>query len=273
MAASAIYRALIFMAASALGQTAASKSSPTAAEQAAALSAIREYALSYTRSLPNYTCTQTTQQTVIPSATRGRTAFIEEQLSYVDHKEIHTVTKINGSRVSPGQRGQPAGTLSRGEFGNLLDTIFEPKSGADFQWDRLGTLNRRKVYVFAFHVPQPSGYALMDSKRTVRVPFKGFVYADYETRAVIRIEMKCIEIPAISEYKTADLTLDYKAARVAGQDYILPSHFVLHFRVAGGEVTNSAVYRSYRKFGADSTVRFDGGVTDAAGSAGVPGKR
>lgn len=259
MVRSAIFWALIFMAASASGQTASSKGSPTAAEQAAALSAIREYALSYTRSLPNYTCTQTTQQTIIPSRARARTDFIEEQLSYVDHKEIHTVTKVNDSRVTPGQLDFPVGTLSRGEFGNLLDTIFEPKSGADFQWDRLGTLHRRKVYVFAFHVPQPRGYVLTESKRKkIQVPFKGFVYADYQTGEVMRIEMKCIEIPANSEYKAANLTLDYKAARVAGQDYILPSHFVLHYVMAGGEVTNSAVYKSYRRFSADSTVRFDG---------------
>src|ERR1035438_696334 len=98
------------------------------------------------------------------------------------------------------------GTLSRGEFANFLDIIFEPDTGAHLKWDRLATLNRRRVYVFAFRVPQSKGYSLAESKRRIQVPFEGFVYADYETKAVVRIEMKCVDIPRDSEYTNAGLT-------------------------------------------------------------------
>jgi hypothetical protein len=158
----------------------------TAAEQATALETIREYALSYTRNLPNYTCTQTTRQTVareefgpIP---RPRSDVIEEQLSFVDHKEIRKVARIDGLPASPEGADQLRGTSSRGEFGNLLDVIFEPATGTNIRWERMAVVNRRPAYVFSFRVPQSSGYVLMEARRTVQVPFQEFVYADHETR-------------------------------------------------------------------------------------------
>jgi hypothetical protein len=244
----AISFALIFMAGSALGQAAPSKGFLTTAEQATALQAIREYALSYTRNLPDYTCTQITRQTVsreefgrIP---RQMTDLIEEQLSFVDNKEIRKVARINGIPASPDGPDQLRGTSSRGEFGNLLNVIFEPATGADIRFDRLSTLNRRRVYVFAFRVPQSSGYMLTESKRRIQVPFQGFVYADYQSRAVVRIDMKCVDIPAGSEYIGAGLTLDYKPATVAGHEFILPARYLLHFQMVMGFETNDADYET-----------------------------
>jgi len=66
-------------------------------------------------------------------------------------------------------------------------------------------LNRRPVYVLAFRVPQSSGYVLTEAERRIQVPFQEFVYADYETKAVVRVEMKCTDIPRGSEYIDAGL--------------------------------------------------------------------
>ncbi len=201
----------------------------TAAQRAAAIDTVREYARSYIASLPNYTCTVSTRQmTTMPAALAGgppgfplQIDVIEEQLSFVDHREVRTITKINGDRPSAAGRAQ-IGTVSRGEFGNLLDTIFDPQTGADIRWDRATTVDGRRVYVFAYRVPQSSGYALVGSKGQVKVPFEGFVYADYHSGAVVRIEMKCTGIPANSEYRALNLTLDYHTAKVGGSEYLLP---------------------------------------------------
>src|SRR5580692_2066695 len=119
----------------------------TPAEQKAAIHAVREYALSYTKRLPNYTCSQTTKQTLTrPPGRLLRSTVIEEQLSFVDNKEIRRVTRIDGHPVSAQAGGQPE-AMSWGEFGNLLDVIFEPATHADLRWDRVATLNRRRVNV------------------------------------------------------------------------------------------------------------------------------
>lgn len=249
--------ALLFITGCAFGQTGNSKGALSPAEQTAAIAAVRDYALSYTKSLPNYTCKQTTRQTTQPPGLFVRATDIEEQLSFVDNKEIRRLIRIDGHQVLPQDQDRLAG-MSQGEFGNLLDIIFEPATGTDLRWDRKAALDRRGVDVIAFRVPQSSGYVLTEPKRKIQVPFEGFVYADAQTRAVLRIQLKCVMIPSDSAYQALDLTLDYKPARVAGREFILPSHFVLNYRTDGAVVASSADYTNYRRFSADATVKFEG---------------
>jgi hypothetical protein len=240
--------ALVLMA-SAFAQDGPSKLN--AREQATALGAIREYAMNYTKKLPNYTCTQVT-------TTRGtQTDLIEEELSVVDHREVRKVTKINGKpapKADPSQLSRPS---SHGEFGNLLEVLFDPETRTDFRWDRFATLNGRRMYVFAFRVAQPEGYAIEEPKRIIRVAYRGLLYADYQTKAVLRIELECIKFPADSTYQAVEFTLDYQPTQVAGQEFTLPSHYQLHARRVFGETTIDIDYKSYRRFGAEATIVFD----------------
>ena len=234
---------------------------PSKDEQAAALDAIRQYALSYAERLPNYSCTQTNRQTIrVPGETLTESKEFDcgsKQNTWFGTPAIVLAEGVHG--LVPGASQPVAGeTLSRGEFGKLLDIVFDPATGADIRWELLGILNGRNVYVFAFRVPQSRGYSLVESRRTIQVPFKGFVYADFDTRAVVRIELKCIDIPGDSEYTGADLTLDYKPAHVAGQEIVVPAHYLAHFQMVRGEVTNEAAFTAYRRFSADSTVQFEG---------------
>jgi hypothetical protein len=102
------------------------------------------------------------------------------------------------------------------------------------------------------------------------VPFEGVVYADSPTGAVVRIEMKCTGLTFKTEYRTVNLTLDYKAAKVAGREFLLPSRFDLRYETAGGGAIIGAEYKSYRRFSADSTVRFGGDAGDTGIAATKP---
>ena len=241
--------ALVLIASSAFAQDGPSKLN--AREQATALGAIREYAMNYSRRLPNYTCTQVT-------TTRGtQTDLIEEELSVVDHKEVRRVTKINGKPPPNADPRQLSGPSSHGEFGNLLEVLFDPETKTKFQWDRIATLNGRRMYVFAYRVAQPEGYAIEEPKRIIRVAYRGLLYADYQTKAVLRIELECIKFPAHSTYQGVEFTLDYKPTKVAGQEFTLPSHYELHARTVFGETSVNIDYKSYRRFGAETTIVFD----------------
>ena len=237
---------------------------PQAAEQARALAALRDYALNYTDRLPDFVCTQVTQRSFlrnIRSPAPPQNDAIEEQVTYAGHKESYVVTKFNGRPVNGIAHDQVGGIVSSGEFGSLLKNTFDPNAGAEFRWERLASRDGRRIYVFAFHVPQAGGYGLVETNRTIRVPYKGLVYADVQTGAVVRIEMEC-EIPGDSEYRQLDLALDYKPASVAGLEFVLPFHFYLHSRRALSpsvisESVNVADYKAYRRFGADASVTFD----------------
>jgi hypothetical protein len=249
---------------------------PDAAEQSRALAAIRDYALNYTARLPDFTCTQITQRTYFPvMAFKGhpQNDSFEEQIVFADHKETYTVKKINGEAVTNIEHDQLRGTVSSGEFGSLLAQTLDPKSGTDFHWERSSTQKGQKVYVFAFRVPQARGYALIGSQGTTLVPYKGLLFADPKTGAVLRIEMQC-EIPKDSEYKLLELTLDYRSTDVADHEFILPSHYHLHSikaRQESGtsqapvtsslsETTNEVDYKAYRRFDTNSSVTFGNGT-------------
>lgn len=198
-----------------------------------------------------------------------RVDVIEEQLSFVNHREVRTITKINDAQPSAAQRAQ-TGSFSRGEFGNLLDTILNPQNGADVRWARAAKLDGRRVYVFQYRVPQSHGYALLGSSGRFIVPFEGLVFADSRTGAVLRIEMKCIGIPAESEYRALSLTLDYRPAKVAGGEYLLPSRFNMHYETIKNGAIIGAEYKSYRRFSADSRIKFDADASESGAPIAEP---
>jgi hypothetical protein len=247
---------LFLIACTAIGQTGQPKGADT-------IEAVREYARNYTRSLPNYTCTLTTNEVITPpnagNPTPPRMINVVEEFSFVNGKELRKILKRDGDSVKMETVGDRGG-LSQGEFASLLAIVFEPSAGADLRWDRAATLNGRKVDVIAFHVPQARGYLIKQAKGDLHVPFEGFVYADAQTHAVLRIQMKCVMIPETSDIKRLDLTLDYKAAQVGGQEFILPSQFVLRFLDyrEDRQHTNEGRYSAYHRFSSDATLQFDG---------------
>jgi hypothetical protein len=233
-------------------------------EQDAALAAIGEYANNYVAKLPNYTATQLTRHKSSPVVMRGmrvvsaQTQTMEDQISYIDRREVHKTVAIDGKKLAAAD--QKDASYSRGEFGGLLSTLFRPESGGKFEFDKIASLNGRKVYQFKFQIPQlPAGYGLMEGNHTIMVPFRGTVYADVETKAVLRIHLNCFDIPAISSYRQVELTLDYKTMKVGGQEFVLPAHYTLIANRVDSNVEIDATYRNYQRFSADATIIFDDG--------------
>jgi hypothetical protein len=259
-----ILTVLVYWAGTAFAQTANPKRPLTPAEQAAVIEKVRDQALSYTRQLPNYVCTQRTRQMivrpVVGHALGDGVDLIEEEISFVDNREIRRVVNLNGHPVAADSPEQQLGTPSRGEFGAILEVIFDPRTSANIKWERPTKLDVRPVYVFSYRVPQSKGYTLSDSKQKVQVPFQGLVYADAETLTVVRIEMKITpqDIPKNSQYINAALTLDYKPEQVAGHESLLPAHYSLHYQMRDGMAWYIAEYTNYRRFSADATIQFEG---------------
>jgi len=255
--------ASVYWAGTAFGQTASPKRPSTPAEQSAVIEKVRDHALSYTKELPNYVCTQRTRQMLQQGAYAGQLRWgvdlIEEQVTFVDNRETRRVVSLNSKPVAADSPDQRRGTPSRGEFGTLQEVIFDPRTSANVKWERPTTLDHRPVYVFSYRVPQTPGYTLTESKRKIQVAYQGLVYADAETLTVVRIEMKVTpqDIPKGSEYVNVALTLDYKPALVAGKEFVLPAHFSLHYQMVQGMAWYEAEYSNYRRFGADATIEFE----------------
>jgi hypothetical protein len=233
---------------------------PSAAEQNAILAAMKEYALNYTKNLPNYVCVQTTRRRIEPTV-RGylpQGDEVQEMLTFVDGKESYKVEMVNGKSQPNLKHEQLGGVVTSGEFGSMLFNIFDPDSGAEFHWDHWATLRGKPMYVFAYSVPQSKGYSMYhgESKREYTSAYKGLVYADVQSKIVMRIKMETTGIPADFPISEVNLTLDYNPTKIADQEYVLPYHFELTSKETKADTTNRADYRLYQKFGAEASITF-----------------
>ena len=233
---------------------------PSQSELTAILAAMKEYALNYTKNLPNYVCVQTTRRRIEPTASgylpQGDT--VQEMLSFVDGKESYKVEAINGKSESNVKHEQLGGVVTSGEFGTMLFNIFDPESGAEFHWDHWATLRGKPMYVFGYSVPKSSGYSMLhvESKREYTSAYKGLVYADLQSKAVMRITLETVGIPDDFPIHEVKITLDYNPTKIAEQEYVLPYHFELTSKEIKAETTSRADYRLYQKFGAEASITF-----------------
>ncbi|HLK69887.1 MAG TPA: hypothetical protein VKU19_40940 [Bryobacteraceae bacterium] len=238
---------------------------PSPAELRAILNEIQHKALDYTESLPNYICSQYTKRFVDPTGTESwRLAdTILEQLSYVDHQEHYIVKMHNDTPVTNNMtHDQLGGAKSSGEFASILRTIFDPATQTEFTWERWTSLRTqdnvlRPAYVFNFRVTQPRYSILHEgSKRTVTVGFHGEVFADRETKAVMRVKMQCDNIPPDFPIQNVSLVLYYDLIDISGQTFVLPLQSEVRSREGKYLARNEVGYHSYHKYSADASISF-----------------
>jgi len=236
---------------------------PDSEEQAKILDAVREYALNYTASLPNFICTQVTRRQIDPSGMGDhwqQSDKLQEQLTYFEHKESYKVMAVNGQMVNNKDHLKLGGAITSGEFGSMMYEIFAPETAADFEWARLGKLDGRIMNVFNYRVSQPrSHYSIYHAgvNRTIIAAYHGLIYASRDTNAVIRVTLECDEIP--HDFPVQDVKLDmwYDTVKIADQEFVLPVKWDMHSRDGRYMAWNSAEFALYRKFGADATIKFD----------------
>jgi hypothetical protein len=244
---------------------------PSSEEQAAILSDVREYALNYSKNLPDFICTQVTRRYAAPMpGTRwGGSALSEPswqaqdvlqiRLSYFEQKEKYLVVLENNNIISKDYE-QMGGSKSFGEFGSMLREIFEPGTEARFEWDHWGTLRGKLVMAFAYHVSKSrSQYRLVveDAKLSMITAYRGLVEVDPDTHAVMRVSTIAENIPADFPIRKAEDVLDYDYQDISGHTFLLPLKSQVF--MSGGEVLTrlDEEFRSYRKYSAEAEIKYD----------------
>lgn len=239
---------------------------PSPAEFKEIVSEIRENSLNYTQNLPNYLCTQVTRRHVDPGTGSFRDSdVIIEQLSFFDQHENYTVKMVNNDMVTSNkvQHDKLGGATSSGEFGSILRAIFAPESEATFGWERWGLLtggngSRHRVYVLSFQTEQPVYQITHEgSKRTIRARVHGRIFADADTKMVMRLHLECDGIPPDFPIQTVTLDQDYDMQDIGGRDYMLPLRSDVRSREGNYRSWNEVTFRSYHKYGTESTITFD----------------
>ena len=239
---------------------------PDSVAQAQILQEITEKAINYSRNLPNFLCLQVTRR-YVDQASRGNFALIDtiaERLTYFDQKEDYKVISKNGIPLTGVKHDQLGGATSSGEFGSMLAEIFDPSSRTTFDWERWATLRGHRMHVYSFRVPQETSKYIIraeEVKREIVVGYHGLVYADRDTKQVMRITMSADDIPPDFPVQEVNLDLNYDMTKIADQEFLLPLKSELHSKDGRYLTKNETEFRNYNKYGTESSITFD--VPDA----------
>jgi len=231
---------------------------PSRQEQQEVIEKAREYALNYTKSLPDFICVQVTRRFIDPTGLEFWQSMdtITTRLSFFDQKEEYKVLFVNNRSVDvPYER--LGGVTSSSEFGTVLRQLFEAKTRAEFQWLRWATLRGRRMHVFSYQVNAAhSEYSVsFAGEPAIKPAYTGLVFVDRDNFTVNRLRLEP-QTPVGYPIQQISLELDYDDVDIAGTPFFLPLKSTLRSRVGKELSKNEIEFRLYRKFGTDTTITF-----------------
>jgi hypothetical protein len=237
----------------------------TAPHTAVEIGGIRDQIRTWLDQLPRITCTETTRQT-IRIAHAESTETREDSCDTHQYKlySVQTLGMLGGKSYEPNEKltapdwREQLKDASLGASTGFLAALVGPRADVGLRWVRAGRANGRAVSLYAFQAAMPEGFLLTGATGSVRVRFRGLLYADTATGALAWVEIQCIGIPRESEYIGAQVTVDFGSFHVAGRELNLPAHSRVRFRMKQGDTTNEAEYSAYRiaEFGTDTRIKF-----------------
>ena len=244
---------------------------PPPGDQEKILAEVRDYALNYTASLPNFICLQVTRRSVdahFQPGSRGSwspTDTIHEKLSYFDRQEKYEAISVNGNAMFGKTWESLGGSISRGEFGSLLRDVFEPATDAVIGWDHWGTWDGKLAYVFHYTVLQPrSHYSVDYEKKQHIVPgYHGLFYVEKGKNVILRLTIDP-DMPEGFPVQEIHQEIKYGYFPINGQNYLLPLTSAVQSRAGSFGSRNEIEFRKYQKYSADTSIKFDDSDEPAA---------
>lgn len=234
---------------------------PSSDEVQAIVSSGRKHALSYSKSLPNFVCLEVTNRSVDSSSNgnwKRRDSFAE-MLRYLDSQETRTMVEYNGERTSA-QRTDLDTTwpLSVGEFGGLLNLVFQNSSKTDFQWKETDSLGSNMVDVLAYRVARENAnISLKDENKSVASGFHGLVYIDKATGGVRRVTLEADDLKRDFSIHAATMTVEYDYVTIGTHDYLMPMRATMSLQRGRRQTDlNEMTFSNYRRYASQAKINF-----------------
>lgn len=221
----------------------------------------REQALGISETLPNFIVQQHTTRFVSfsnPPVWQAIDVVSAEVASVAGAEEYRNVS-INGK---PSKRDvQQTGSWSTGEFATTLQDILSPMTGAAFTKRASQTIGGRIALVYDLLVPRSrSHWRIIAPNGTAYSPaYKGTIWIDQETSHVLKIEQYSISLPQECPFENASWIVEYDSVRIDAGKYMLPvrAENSTCSRETAQCSRNEIVFRNYRKFSAQSDIKYD----------------
>ena len=232
-------------------------------EQSKLLEQARQESLAYSRSLPDFLCTEVITRREDPRGD-GRWRGLDTltvRLSYLDHLENYKLTAINGKPTNL-EYLSVGGSLSTGEFGNRLIALFVPASKAEFEWKGWTRIRGRRAAVYRYRIAKENSSFLIQGGATPGGPdslvaaYRGEVSIDEETHRVLRLSALA-ELPVGFVIKEGSSLIEYDFRKVSGKEFLVPVRAEAALKRGSYKSENLVDFRDYRKFQGESTISFD----------------
>ena len=240
----------------------AGPSTPLPASDEQVIAEASEASATFTAGLPDYLVEQVTTRYFSPIGRDWQTIdVVSANLAYVNGKEDYRDIKINGwPSNGPPER---SGTWSTGEFGTTLEDLMSPATSAAFKRRGDARLAGRDAVVFDYSVEQARSHWTMVSPdgRRYNPAYRGAIWIDKQTRRVLRIEQRAADFPRDFPLSRAECVLDYGFTRIENASYLLPAGSENIGCMSGSNscTRNVIQFRNYRKYTADSTIKYFAG--------------
>ena len=234
-------------------------------DQAAIIRDVREYALHYTRDLPDFICAEQVKRFLAPLPRKGDSPAWREgdtlliKLSYFKQKEQYRLLTVN-FKLTDQDYEKVGGSKEFGSFGTLLHGIFDPAGEARFEYDHTSQLgNRGIVLAFRYFIDlDRSNYELVwDNTQRIRTAYSGMVLVSADSHRVMRVSVKAENIPADFPIRAAQTQLDYDWVELSGHKFLLPATAQVIMAREGGLTKNDEIFANYQKYSADTEIKFD----------------
>ena len=243
---------------------------PSSEEQAAIIGDMREYALGYSKNLPDFICTQVTRRYAAPKpGTRYGGSIgsdpawqkLDEltiRLSYFEQKEDYKLILVNNTLAKQDYRNL-GGSTSSGDFGSMLKEIFEPSTEARFEWDGWTTLRTHLQMAFNYHVSQARSQwhlVVKDAGLDIVPAYHGRIVVDKDTHVVLRVTLEADGIPEGFPIHRAKETLDYDFTDISGHTFLLPLKGQVEMEGGDYLTMNTLEFVLYKKYTAESEIKY-----------------
>ncbi len=248
---------------------------PSDPQQEEIVAKIRQYAADYMARFPNFIATETVRQyhnyhdvnesvccniwKKIPHIDDvwHMAANYTIEAAYVSGHERLAKAPVNGQQPAHEVR------VSAGEFGGMLEEIFDPSRNAAFVWDHWQVLSGIRTAVFSYQVSSEfSRYSICcrgaHLTEWVKAGHRGFVFADPKSGTIMRLILVAAGLNENTGVTGAAHVMDYGNVTIDTVPYVLPLRSIAYVRIGPYESREEIEYSRHHKFGTESEISFEG---------------
>lgn len=232
-----------------------------ATEEPGAIERTRAIAADYLKRMPDFICTQTIRRFMrytMPKTWQPLDTLMIK-LRYAGQEEEREVVKRNGENTQ-GFEADFGGMRNIGEFGGMLEALFDAKTQAVFHWQVFITVAGHPAAVYSYAVDKAnSQYELNFDPgygHHLVVGYRGVIALDRETGGVLQMSYEAEGIPPDFPMQYAKTAIDYDFVDIGGKRYLLPMKSQVETGSPLLAARNISEFSGYRKFSADAAITF-----------------